>query len=65
PDRIGIMGFTLGGHLTVDSAFDANRAAYMGSDKGFATHVAFYPVCKRFLSRDDLKVPGAPATDST
>ncbi len=60
PDRIGIMGFSLGGHLTVEAAFDANRAAWMGSDKGFATHVAFYPVSRRFLSRDDLKVTGAP-----
>ena len=60
PDRIGIMGFSLGGHLTVDTAFDANRAAWMGRDKGFSTHLAFYPVCKRFLSRDDLKMTGAP-----
>jgi uncharacterized protein len=60
PDRIGIMGFSMGGHLTVTTAFEANRKLWMGDEKGFATHVAFYPVCKPFLRRDDCRMTGAP-----
>lgn len=60
PDRIGIMGFSMGGHLTVTTAFESNRKLWMGNEKGFATHVAFYPVCKPFLKRDDCRMTGAP-----
>jgi uncharacterized protein len=60
PDRIAIMGFSMGGHLTVTTAFEANRKAWMGGDKGFAAHVAFYPVCKVFLTQSDCQVTGAP-----
>ena len=48
PDRIGIMGFSMGGHLTVNAAFEKNRKLWMGDEKGFATHAAFFPVCKQF-----------------
>jgi len=60
PRRIGIMGFSMGGHLTVNTAFEANRKAWMGADEGFKTHVAFFPVCRGFVSRSDLKMTGAP-----
>jgi dienelactone hydrolase len=60
PDRIGIMGFSLGGHLTVNTAFEADRQRWMGSDKGFAFHVAFYPVCRAFLAQSDCRMTGAP-----
>jgi len=60
PGRIAIMGFSMGGHLTVTTAFEANRKAWMGSEKGFAAHVAFYPVCKVFLTQGDCQVTGAP-----
>jgi len=60
PDRIGIMGFSMGGHLTVNTAFEKNRKLWMGDEKGFATHVAFYPVCKSFLKQSDCKPTGAP-----
>jgi dienelactone hydrolase len=60
PNRIGIMGFSMGGHLTVNAAFEKNRKLWMGDDKGFATHVAFYPVCKSFLSQSDCRTTGAP-----
>jgi Dienelactone hydrolase and related enzymes len=60
PDRIGIMGFSMGGHLTVTTAFEANRKLWMGDEKGFATHAAFYPVCSPFLRRDDCRMTGAP-----
>jgi dienelactone hydrolase len=60
PGRIAIMGFSLGGHLTVNTAFEANRKMWMGDEKGFAAHIAFYPVSKSFLTRRDLTVTGAP-----
>jgi dienelactone hydrolase len=60
PDRIGIMGFSMGGHLTVNTAFEKNRQLWLGDEKGFATHAAFYPVCKAFLSQSDCRVTGAP-----
>lgn len=60
PDRIGIMGFSMGGHLTVNTAFEKNRKLWLGDEKGFATHAAFYPVCKSFLSQSDCRVAGAP-----
>jgi dienelactone hydrolase len=60
PDRIGVMGYSLGGHMAVDAAFEANRKPWMGDEKGFAAHVAFYPVCKPYLQQEDLRVTGAP-----
>jgi dienelactone hydrolase len=60
PDRVGIMGFSMGGHLAVNAAFEKNRKLWMGAEKGFATHVAFYPVCKSFLSQGDCQPTGAP-----
>jgi dienelactone hydrolase len=60
PDRIGIMGFSMGGHLTVNTAFEKNRKLWMGDEKGFATHAAFFPVCKSFLKQSDCKPTGAP-----
>lgn len=60
PDRIGIMGFSMGGHLAVTTAFESSRRLWMGNEKGFATHVAFYPVCRPFLQQDDCKMTGAP-----
>ena len=60
PDRIGIMGFSLGGHMAVDAAFETNRKAWLGDEKGFAAHVAFYPVCRPYLKQEDLKMTGAP-----
>ena len=60
PARIGIMGFSMGGHLTVTTAFETNRKLWMGDEKGFAAHAAFYPVCSPFLRRDDCRMTGAP-----
>lgn len=60
PARIGIMGFSMGGHLAVTTAFETNRKLWMGDEKGFATHAAFYPVCKPFLRQSDCKMTGAP-----
>ena len=54
------MGFSMGGHLAVMTAFESNRRRWLGSEKGFATHAAFYPVCGPFLKRDNCKMTGAP-----
>jgi dienelactone hydrolase len=54
------MGFSMGGHLTVNTAFEKNRKLWMGDEKGFATHAAFFPVCKSFLKQSDCKPTGAP-----
>jgi uncharacterized protein len=60
PARIGIMGFSMGGHLTLTTAVESNRKLWLGDEKGFATHAAFYPVCRPFLKRDDCTMTGAP-----
>lgn len=49
PNRIGIMGFSMGGGVTVRTAIDENRQRWMGSDKGFVCHAAFYPVSKPLI----------------
>jgi dienelactone hydrolase len=60
PNRIGIMGFSMGGHLAIAAAFEANRKLWMGDEKGFAVNVGFYPVVKTFLKQADCRVTGAP-----
>jgi len=45
------MGFSLGGGVTLRTAMETNRQTWMAAEKGFATHVAFYPVCKPFIKR--------------
>ena len=46
--------------LTVNAAFEKNRKQWMGDDKGFAAHAAFYPVSKGFLAK--LKTSGSKLT---
>ena len=61
-DRIGIMGFSMGGGITVRTALEDNRKAWMGSEKGFAAHVAFYPGCRFIIPKAEHAsgVTGAP-----
>ncbi len=49
PNRIAIMGFSLGGAITLGTAVDKDRKKWMGDEKGFAAHAAFYPVAKAFI----------------
>lgn len=50
--NIGIMGFSLGGALTTISSLQENKNKWIGKDKeGFKVHVAYYPVCRYFLSK--------------
>lgn len=52
PKKIGIMGFSLGGALTTISSLHENKNKWIGKDKeGFKVHVAYYPVCRYFLSK--------------
>ncbi|MGA3011460.1 MAG: dienelactone hydrolase family protein [Terracidiphilus sp.] len=62
PARIGIMGFSLGGAITLSTALDENRKAWMGDEKGFAAHAGFYPVAKAFIPKIEggSALTGAP-----
>jgi dienelactone hydrolase len=63
PNRIGVMGFSLGGAVTVRAAMESNRKLWMGDEKGFATYVAFYPVAIPFmleLEKSGSKLTGDP-----
>lgn len=59
PERIGIMGFSLGGGVTVTTAIENNRALWMSDEKGFAAHAAFYP-CVGFFIPKLSNLTGAP-----
>lgn len=59
PTKIGLMGYSLGGYVTM-KAFPASFRNYMknlgdleGAD-GFAAHVAYYPQCKNGFNDFDL-----------
>ena len=60
--RIAIMGFSLGGHLSVAVASRKVADRWLGPDKpGFAAHVGFYPVCKALDEYFEESEPtGAP-----
>lgn len=45
PDRIGLMGFSWGGVVTMLSATAPVQAAFGGSGRAFAAFAPFYPVC--------------------
>jgi dienelactone hydrolase len=51
PGKIGIMGFSMGGQLTLNTAIEKNRELWLGKENGFVCHVAFYPGCKFFISK--------------
>lgn len=62
-NRIGIMGFSLGGGVTLRADIESLRKLWMGNEKGFATFVGFYPVCKAFipvLEKSNSTLTGAP-----
>lgn len=45
PDRIGIMGLSMGGILAMYTASSMFAAEHLGSGPRFAAHVPVYPVC--------------------
>ena len=58
PARIGIMGFSLGGGVTVRTAINYYHKKWMGDEKGFIVHAAFYPVCRPFLENSEIHSDG-------
>jgi dienelactone hydrolase len=63
PNRVGIMGFSMGGHIALRTAMEDNRKRWMGEEKGFIAFATFYPVCKPFirdLEKSGSKLTGAP-----
>ena len=60
PNRIGIMGFSMGGQVALRTAMEDNRQRWMGGEKGFIAFATFYPVCKPFIK--DLEQSGSKLT---
>ena len=63
PHRIAIMGFSMGGHISLETAIESNIKRWMGDEKGFTAFVMFYPVCRPFiyeLRESQSKLTGAP-----
>lgn len=62
-NRIGIMGFSLGGNIVLRTAMETNVQEWMGADKGFVAFVMFYPVCDHFtkeFEESGSKLTGGP-----
>ena len=60
--RIAMMGFSLGGHLSVSVASQKVVAKWLAPDEpGFTAHVGFYPACKWLKKHFDATgTTGAP-----
>ena len=60
--RIAVMGFSLGGHLSVSTASRKVAAKWPAPDHaGFVAHVGFYPACNWLKKHFDATGPtGAP-----
>lgn len=56
-ERIGLMGFSKGGMVTVDALWERRRQSEINDDKRFAAHLALYPTC---LNYEELSPTGAP-----
>lgn len=59
PERIAIMGLSLGGHVTLLSSQERFRTRYGLPNVQFAAYIALYPGCYTRL-RDDVKVAARP-----
>jgi dienelactone hydrolase len=63
PNRIGIMGFSMGGNIGLRTAMESNVKRWLGDDKGFLAFALFYPVCKHFtkdFEKSGSKLTGGP-----
>lgn len=58
PQRIGVLGFSKGGVASVYAAMDRFNEAYGSKKARFATYMAFYPPCYKYI--DDEKVDAKP-----
>ena len=59
PERIAIMGFSMGGYVTLLSTQERFRKRYGLPNVQFAAHIAVYPSCYIRL-RDDVNVTARP-----
>ena len=48
PDKIGIMGFSWGGQVTMWTGLDIIRKSIVGEEKDFSLRVSYYPYCRSF-----------------
>ena len=60
PARIGVMGFSRGGIVALETAVDRFRRAVVKSDVKFAAHIAFYPGCGLRYWGSPSPLTGAP-----
>lgn len=60
PNRIGVLGFSWGGVVTMASATE-RYASQFGGNLRFAAHVAHYPICYAY----NLQIPGVEFGDLT
>ncbi len=60
PTRIGVEGESMGGGITLRTASEAYMRRFTGGVR-FAAHLAFYPNCTEFATREQLPpMTGAP-----
>jgi uncharacterized protein len=63
PDRIGYMGFSMGGAIGLRTAVESYRQQWLGSARGFAAFAEFYPITRPFmavLEKSGSTLTGAP-----
>jgi dienelactone hydrolase len=60
PARIGVMGFSRGGSVALETAVDRFRRGVVKNDVKFAAHIAFYPGCGLRYWRLPSPLTGAP-----
>jgi dienelactone hydrolase len=58
--RIGVMGFSRGGSVALETAVDRFRRGVVKNDVQFAAHIAFYPGCGLRYWRVPSPLTGAP-----
>ena len=56
PEGMAIMGFSMGGYVTLLSTQERFRRVYGPPNFRFAAHIAIYPAGCNVRLRDDLKV---------
>lgn len=60
PKRIGVMGFSRGGIVALETAVNRFREGVIDGDLRFAAHIAFYPGCGLRYWRTPSPMTGAP-----
>jgi dienelactone hydrolase len=58
PKRIGVIGFSRGGSVAIDSALEPIRRAVIDGDLRFAAHIAVYPGCS--VTQVSAHLDGSP-----